>query len=361
MASEPPLILAFDTSAAHCAAALVRGDAVLARARRADGPRPGRAPAADARGAAGRGRRCAGPTSTRIARLHRPGQLHRPPRSRSPRRAASRSASASRRSASRVFEALARPARRGAGDARGHSAAASPRPSRRHGAPLAASRRSARRARPLPGSRRRIAGGSASSPAPSDARRSRRRSRGSPRAGSTAPTPPAPLYLRPADAMPPSEPRAGASSMTPEALAALHALAFTDTPRPWTASRVRGAARARRPTLLAARAGGFAARPRRRPGGRAPDPRRRIPSARRRGLGARARRAPSRPRPRRAAPRRRCSRSPRPTPPARALYAALGYAPVGRRPGYYRRAGGAAGRRAGAAQARSAPARRKTI
>lgn len=31
MGSEPPLILAFDTSAAHCAAALVRGDAVLAR------------------------------------------------------------------------------------------------------------------------------------------------------------------------------------------------------------------------------------------------------------------------------------------------------------------------------------------
>ncbi len=31
MGSEPPLILAFDTAAAHCAAALVRGDAVLAR------------------------------------------------------------------------------------------------------------------------------------------------------------------------------------------------------------------------------------------------------------------------------------------------------------------------------------------
>ena len=31
MVSEPPLVLAFDTSAAHCAAALVRGDAVLAR------------------------------------------------------------------------------------------------------------------------------------------------------------------------------------------------------------------------------------------------------------------------------------------------------------------------------------------
>ena len=30
MASEPPLVLAFDTSAAHCAAALVRGPAVLA-------------------------------------------------------------------------------------------------------------------------------------------------------------------------------------------------------------------------------------------------------------------------------------------------------------------------------------------
>jgi tRNA threonylcarbamoyladenosine biosynthesis protein TsaB len=32
LGSEPPLILAFDTSAAHCAAVLVRGDAVLARA-----------------------------------------------------------------------------------------------------------------------------------------------------------------------------------------------------------------------------------------------------------------------------------------------------------------------------------------
>lgn len=31
MASEPPLVLAFDTAAAHCAAALVRGYAVLAR------------------------------------------------------------------------------------------------------------------------------------------------------------------------------------------------------------------------------------------------------------------------------------------------------------------------------------------
>ena len=31
MASEPPLVLAFDTSAARCAAALVRGEAVLAR------------------------------------------------------------------------------------------------------------------------------------------------------------------------------------------------------------------------------------------------------------------------------------------------------------------------------------------
>ena len=30
MASEPPLVLAFDTAAAHCAAALVRGPAVLA-------------------------------------------------------------------------------------------------------------------------------------------------------------------------------------------------------------------------------------------------------------------------------------------------------------------------------------------
>jgi tRNA threonylcarbamoyladenosine biosynthesis protein TsaB len=32
LGSEPPLILAFDTSAAHCAAVLLRGDAVLARA-----------------------------------------------------------------------------------------------------------------------------------------------------------------------------------------------------------------------------------------------------------------------------------------------------------------------------------------
>jgi tRNA threonylcarbamoyladenosine biosynthesis protein TsaB len=32
LASEPPLVLGFDTAAAHCAAALVRGPAVLARA-----------------------------------------------------------------------------------------------------------------------------------------------------------------------------------------------------------------------------------------------------------------------------------------------------------------------------------------
>ena len=96
------------------------------------------------------------------------------------------------------------------------------------------------------------------------------------------------------------------SSMTPEALAALHARAFTDAPRPWSAAEfaallaaavdaARGAGRG-----LRARAGGGA-------GGRAADAR-----GRSRGAAARARagarRVPSRRRRRRGAPRRCCSR-----------------------------------------------------
>jgi ribosomal-protein-alanine N-acetyltransferase len=45
--------------------------------------------------------------------------------------------------------------------------------------------------------------------------------------------------------------------MTPEALAAVHALAFTDTPRPWTAAEF-GDLLAQPTTLLATLPGGFA-------------------------------------------------------------------------------------------------------
>ena len=51
--------------------------------------------------------------------------------------------------------------------------------------------------------------------------------------------------------------------MTPEALAALHALAFTDTPRPWTAAEF-AALLAEPATILVDRAGRVRARPGRR-------------------------------------------------------------------------------------------------
>ena len=109
MASEPPLILAFDTAAAHCAAALVRGDAVLARR---DEPMD--------RGQAERllpmleemlaeAGVALGATSTAIARRAPAPATSPASASPSPRPAASRWRSASRRSGSAVFEALAAP------------------------------------------------------------------------------------------------------------------------------------------------------------------------------------------------------------------------------------------------------------
>ena len=198
MASEPPLILAFDTSAAHCAAALVSGRRGARRPRRGDGPRPGRAAAADARGAAGRGRRRLGRPRRRSRSA--PGPATSPAcASPSPRRAGSRWRSACRRSgsaASRRWPAPAGPVR-----------CADRRPQRgtvfvqafRDGA-----RRSAEPARPAARSaagRRRAA----ASTAP-DLPRRPRRARGSRRGRLGRAPPPAPLYLRPADAMPPAEP-----------------------------------------------------------------------------------------------------------------------------------------------------------
>ena len=130
--------------------------------------------------------------------------------------------------------------------------------------------------------------------------------------------------------------------MTPEALAALHARAFTDTPRPWTAAEF-AALLAEPATILVTRPAGFAPRPRRRTGGGAPDPRRRSRRAAAR-VGARARR--------RAFEAAAAARGAEEAllevavtnAAARALYTALGYAQAGRRRGYYVRAGGAAAR-----------------
>ena len=76
--------------------------------------------------------------------------------------------------------------------------------------------------------------------------------------------------------------------MTPEALAALHATSFTDTPRPWSAAEF-AAVLALPGTLVASRPGGFAL-------GRVAGPEAELltlavhPAARRRGLATAARR-----------------------------------------------------------------------
>jgi [ribosomal protein S18]-alanine N-acetyltransferase len=123
--------------------------------------------------------------------------------------------------------------------------------------------------------------------------------------------------------------------MTPEALAALHALSFTDTPRPWTSGEF--AALLELPTkLLAALPGGFAL-------GRVAGPEAELltlavhPEARRRGLGsalvaAFASQAA-------AAGAKECLLEVAVTnAAARGLYRRLGFSPVGRRPRYYVRA-----------------------
>jgi [ribosomal protein S18]-alanine N-acetyltransferase len=124
--------------------------------------------------------------------------------------------------------------------------------------------------------------------------------------------------------------------MTPEALAALHALAFTDVPRPWTAAEF--AALLTQPsTLLAARDGGLVL-------GRVAGPEAELltlavhPDVRRRGLG-RALVAEFE----RAAAARGAEEVllevAVTNAAARGLYARAGYVAAGRRPGYYRRAG----------------------
>ncbi len=124
--------------------------------------------------------------------------------------------------------------------------------------------------------------------------------------------------------------------MTPEALAALHTLCFTDTPRPWTAAEFEALVRAPS-TVLAVARGGFAV-------GRVAGPEVEIltlavdPAARRHGIAT----ALVREIEARAAARgaEEAFLEVAVTNAAgRALYAGLGYAPVGRRPGYYARTG----------------------
>jgi ribosomal-protein-alanine N-acetyltransferase len=122
--------------------------------------------------------------------------------------------------------------------------------------------------------------------------------------------------------------------MTPEALAALHALAFTDTPRPWRVAEF--AALLRQPgMLLVTREGGFAL-------GRVAGTEVELltlavdPEARRRGIG-RALVASFEA----EAVAQGASESflevAATNAGARALYAGLGYSEAGRRRGYYRR------------------------
>ena len=124
--------------------------------------------------------------------------------------------------------------------------------------------------------------------------------------------------------------------MTPEALAALHARAFTDTPRPWTAAEFT-AFLAEPSTILVAGPDGFAL-------GRIAGPEAELltlavePMARRRGTGRRLVAAFEGEAARRGAAEALLEVAAT-NQPARALYAVLGYAEVGRRRGYYRRAG----------------------
>lgn len=124
--------------------------------------------------------------------------------------------------------------------------------------------------------------------------------------------------------------------MMPEALAALHARCFSEAPRPWTAEEF--ALLLKIPTTLAAiRPQGFAL-------GRVAGPEAELltlavaPEARGRGLGAALIAAYEA-----AALARGAEESfleaAETNPPARALYARLGYRPAGRRPGYYARRG----------------------
>jgi ribosomal-protein-alanine N-acetyltransferase len=124
--------------------------------------------------------------------------------------------------------------------------------------------------------------------------------------------------------------------MTPEALAVLHALAFTDRPRPWTVAEFD--ALIHQPgCLLAAVPGGFAL-------GRLAGPEAELltlavhPEARRRGLGRALVRAYEADAAAAGAQESLLEVAVTNT-AARALYAGLGYAEAGRRRGYYTREG----------------------
>lgn len=127
--------------------------------------------------------------------------------------------------------------------------------------------------------------------------------------------------------------------MTPDALAALHATAFTDAPRPWTAAEF---ARflADPSTLLATRPGGFAL-------GRAAGPEAELltlavhPASRRQGLGARLL-AAFEAQAVAAGAEEALLEVATTNAAARGLYVRAGYAEVGLRRGYYRPATGGA-------------------
>ena len=303
MATEPPLILAFDTAAAHCAAALVR-------ATRCSRGATSRWTAARPSGCCRCSRRCwprrarTGPRST--ASRSAPAPATSPAcGSRWRRRAALRMALDIPAVGVTTFEALA--------DRPGPVARHPRGPARQPLRPGLPRRRAARPAgRGRPGGPRPAAGGHAvprlrrrdDRRGPRPRRRARgdpRRSRGAgPHRGAAPRTarrgPRRSTCARRTRCRPPSPcPR---SSMTPEALAALHALAFTDTPRPWTAAEFDALLRpADHPARGAARR--LRARADRRAGGRAPDPR---GASRERAGAASGRRscASSRRRPRRA-------------------------------------------------------------
>jgi ribosomal-protein-alanine N-acetyltransferase len=125
--------------------------------------------------------------------------------------------------------------------------------------------------------------------------------------------------------------------MTPEGLAALHALAFADVPRPWTAAEF-AALLAEPTTLVAARQDGFAL-------GRVAGPEAELltlavhPGARRRGVGRMLVGAFEAAAALRGAAEVLLEVSAT-NAAARGLYDGLGYLPVGRRRGYYRPAAG---------------------
>lgn len=124
--------------------------------------------------------------------------------------------------------------------------------------------------------------------------------------------------------------------MTPDRLAALHATAFTEAPRPWSAAEFAGLL-ADPAVLLATDPAGFAL-------GRVAGPEAELltlavaPDARRRGLGAallaRLCRAAAD-----AGAEEMLLEVAEPNVAARALYARAGFAEVGRRPRYYTRTG----------------------